>query len=272
MLARTNLKKLGHHALRLFGRSNGEPADFASDDVFVVGYPKSGNTWFQNLVAGVVYGLSPRYAPFQLIQDLVPDVHYKKSFTRYLPVMVFKTHHLPRPEYRRVVYLLRDGRDVMASYFHHLRALNQGRDISFLKMVRDGGLFPCKWHQHVEEWLFSDYKHDLLIIRYEHLIRDTVRELERFCSFSGFNRLTTVLQSVAEQCSFKEMRKREIEFGWGHPAWPRDQHFIRRGHIGSFRDEMPPEVLDAFLRDSSGTLKRCGYLNVRDEIPARGAP
>jgi hypothetical protein len=31
-------------------------------DVFIVGYMKSGTTWFRNLTAGVVYGLNSEYA------------------------------------------------------------------------------------------------------------------------------------------------------------------------------------------------------------------
>ena len=33
-----------------------------AEDIFIVGYPKSGNTWFQNLVVGAVYGMDPRRA------------------------------------------------------------------------------------------------------------------------------------------------------------------------------------------------------------------
>src|SRR5579871_1431411 len=93
------------------------------EDVFIAGYPKSGNTWVQNLLVGVVYGAAPSRVPDTLVQDLVPDVHSRSWYRRYGRLMFFKTHHLPRPEYRRVVYLLRDGRDVMVSYWHHREAL-----------------------------------------------------------------------------------------------------------------------------------------------------
>jgi len=29
--------------------------------------------------------------------------------------------------------------------------------------------------------------------------------------------------------------------------------------VGSYKDEMPAEVLSAFLKDSGDTLRRCGY-------------
>src|SRR5438105_2547577 len=84
-------------------------SEFSPDDIFIVGYPKSGNTWFQNLVGGVVYGVDPKLSPIALVQELVPDASSRKYFRRNATPMFFKSHSLPCREYRRVVYLLRDG-------------------------------------------------------------------------------------------------------------------------------------------------------------------
>src|SRR5215475_2393125 len=79
------------------------PIDETSpDDIFVCGYPKSGNSWFQHLLAALVFGVGVPNAPDGLINDLVPDVHFKRYYRRYLSPSIFKTHHLPRPSYRRI--------------------------------------------------------------------------------------------------------------------------------------------------------------------------
>ena len=44
------------------------------------------------------------------------------------------SHALPRKEFRKVVYLLRDGRDAMVSYRHY-RSLIDGVEYDFLKFV-----------------------------------------------------------------------------------------------------------------------------------------
>lgn len=94
------------------------------DDIFVVSYPKSGATWLQNLISGLVHRVDPATTPDTVIQELVPDVHYKSEYQRcYGNRSFFKSHSLPDPQYRNVVYLLRDGRDAMVSYCHHMGAL-----------------------------------------------------------------------------------------------------------------------------------------------------
>lgn len=236
-------------------------AEFSNDDVFIVGYPKSGNTWFQNLITDIVYGVNAAQAPDSLVQDLVPDVHYKRYYKRYRTPMFFKSHHLPKAEYKRVVYLLRDGRDVMVSQFHHMNALKD-RKVDFLKMVQndDNILFPCKWHEHVEAWLSNPYNAEIIVVKYEDLCENPVRQLQKLCQFICIEVDSLFLQKVVQQTSFDKMRQKEAKWGWDNPIWPKDKFFVRRGKIGSYEDEMPPEVLDSFLKDAEKTLNYLGYL------------
>jgi len=231
-------------------------------DVFIVGYPKSGNTWFQNLAAGVVHGVIPEFAPPTLTyHELIPDVHLKRFYKRYSTPMFFKSHHLPKPEYRRVIYLLRDGRDAMVSYYHYLAALQ--RQIDFLQMIKTGeGLFPGKWHDHVEAWLANPYQADIMILRYEDLKTNTVEQLERFCAFLGIQRERSFLEMMARSASFENLRKKEVTVGMGaeNKRWIKGKFFFRRGAVGSFADEMPETVLQAFLDDAAATLKKLNYL------------
>jgi hypothetical protein len=237
------------------------PIDEHSDeDVFIVGYPKSGHTWFQNIIAGLVYGVDPEYCPDSLVQELVPDVHYKRFYKRFGTPTYFKSHALPRPDYRRVVYLLRDGRDAMVSYFHFSR-VQTGGAADFRQMVMTGKhAAPYRWHEHVEAWLANPHGARMLVIKYEDLKANTVRELARFCAFVGLDRHASVLEAVAARTTFDQMRAKEVRLGWDDDRWPRGEFFVRRGQVGSHRDEMPADVLRLFLEQSRETLAKHGYL------------
>ncbi|MGC9504009.1 sulfotransferase domain-containing protein [Baaleninema sp.] len=233
------------------------------EDVFVVGYPKSGNSWFQNLITGLVYGVNPAQAPDTIVQDLVPDIHYKRYYRRYSTPMFFKSHFPPNPNYRKVVYLLRDGRDVMVSYYRFLEAMRSrsNQTVDFLNMVKTGeGLFlNYKWHLHVEKWLENPYNSEIITIRYEDMLERPVDELERLCQFLDFEASRDVLEDVTAAASFQSLRKKEEQFGLNNPGWPKDKFFNRRGKAGSYKDEMPPEVLEAFVEEAGDTLKKFGY-------------
>jgi hypothetical protein len=244
-----------HHRTGLWPIHRTDP-----EDIFIVGYPKSGNTWMQYLVASVLFGTDSRLTPDSLIQDLVPDVHSQLWYRRYRAAMFFKSHHLPRPEYRRVIYLVRDGRDAMVSYFHFLSAINRSAP-DFLKMVSNGeGLFPCRWHEHVNAWMKNPYEAKLIMITYESLKANTVAKLKELCAFAEIERTCDFLKSVALACSFDAMREKEKKMGWHSAIWPTDKHFVRRGEAGSFKDEMPADVLSCFLAQAGDTLRICEYV------------
>jgi hypothetical protein len=224
------------------------------EDVFIVGYPKSGHTWLQNLVSGVVYGVDPARTPDAVIQELVPDVYARRFYRRFSTPMFFKSHELPKPEYKRVIYLLRDGRDAMVSYLHFTRALSD-KNIDFADFVRS----TSSWCEHVETWLTNPYQAQIITIRYEDLLADPARELARVCEFAGIESEAVVLKSVAERATFTNMRNKEVTQGWDAKLWPKDKHFVRRGIAGSYKDEMPPEVLELFMQGAQATLSKCGY-------------
>jgi hypothetical protein len=229
------------------------------EDIFLAGYPKSGNTWFQDMVASLVFGIDPDYSPPRLVFDLIPDVHEKPYYLRYQTPTYFKTHFKPLPPYRNVVYLLRDGRDAMVSYWHHVNALRR-QEVDFLEMVRTGNyMFPCKWHEHVEAWMANPHGARMMLIKYEDLLAEPVGQLERFCAFAGIKAETSHLAAVADRNSFKKLQQREQEKGVGNPDWPKEKLFRRRGIKGSFRDEMSEEVLQAFLVEAGETLDKQGY-------------
>jgi hypothetical protein len=257
MLARLRLA-FGRAALRLALPATGMRLidDHEPDDIFVVGFPKSGHTWCQYLLTGLVFGIDAAAASDALVQDLIPDVEGRLAYKRYAPRVIFKSHRLPAPRCRRAIYLLRDGRDAMTSYFHHHNAVFS--QIDFLTLVQQAPHLEARWHEHVERWLANPHQAELLVVRYEDLLTNTAGELARMAAFAGFNATDEQIARAVAGASFKTQQQREARLGWDH-RWPKEQRFVRRGQAGSFRDEMPPEALAAFLAEAGPTLKKNGY-------------
>ena len=173
--------------------------------------------------------------------------------------MTFKSHDLPQPHYRRVINVVRDGRDAMCSYFHFNKALI--KNVTLKEMVVDGeGLFPCRWHEHISAWQSNPYNAELITVRYEDLMRDGVREASRIASFVEAETSTEEIKKVYESCKFARIRASEKKFGLPNPNWPKDENFTRRGIIGDYKNEFPTNLLDIFQRDSRTELESLGYL------------
>ena len=49
----------------------------------------------------------------------------------------------------------------------------------------------------------------MIVIKYEDLKKDTVKELKRFCKFVNIDRDEDYLKLIAEKTSFEKMQKKE---------------------------------------------------------------
>jgi hypothetical protein len=230
-----------------------------SSDVFIVGFPKSGNTWLQTLTAALVFGVDIERCPDTLVQDVVPDIYDRPFYRRYLTSAYFKSHELPSPRHGRVVYVIRDGRDVMVSYWHFMQAMGS-RCASLRELVESPTHgFDVRWQDHVERWLANPYKSEMLVLRYEELSADPRLHARRLMDFLGITVDDAVLDRALYQCSFDQMKQREKRLGWDNKKWPADKAFARRGKVGSHRDEMDAATRELFEKQAGGLLHSLGY-------------
>jgi hypothetical protein len=231
----------------------------AEKDVFITGFVKSGNTWLQTLTAALVFGIDVERCPDNLVQDLVPDVYDRSYYRRYKKVAFFKSHELPSPRYRRVVHIVRDGRDVMVSQWHHLRAMGQN-GLSLRDLVESPHHYTvARWQEHVSAWMRNPHGAEMILLRYEDLRADPKPHVRRLAEFLGVGVDDAVLERAIFQCSFEQMKKREVLSGWDNKRWPKDKAFVRRGKVGSYRDEMEGGVLELFEKQAGDVLQSLGY-------------
>ena len=88
------------------------------DDVFLVSYPKSGNTWTRFLIANLVY--PEKHPDFANINELIPDPEgISKRHLEQLPrPRYLKSHQYFDPRYPKIIHIVRDPRDVVLSEYY----------------------------------------------------------------------------------------------------------------------------------------------------------
>lgn len=244
-----------------FLRANGftPMGEFDDLDVFVCGWPKSGNTWCQRLFSGVIWGLDTSELTDQLAQFLQPDVQYKKFYYRFRTPTIFKSHLLPQANYRKVVLLVRDGRDALVSYWRMMRQAQPNLSLDDVFEMEDE-LFPCSWEKYARRWLSNPQGAELMTLRYEDLLREPVKELGRVGDFLGVARSEEELSSIVRGAAIEKMRGIAQRYGWDNSGNPMNNSFLGQGRARGYRSEMPAELQQRFLRRAGDMLDQFGYL------------
>lgn len=239
------------------------------DDVFLTSYPRSGNTWTRFLVGNLVYQNEP--VTFLTVERLVPDM-YKSSdrVLRNLPrPRILKSHECFDPRYKKVIYIVRDPRDVAVSNYHwelKLRSVRDGFPIEdFVPRWMEPQFWPRigSWGDHVTSWLSTRQGNEgFLLLRYEDLKQNPQRALAQAAEFLGIEPSMERLNRAVELSSAENMRKLEKQESaqWVATTLTRqDKPFVRNATSGGWKAVLPEQTV-AYIEKRWGHLMRnLGY-------------
>lgn len=185
------------------------------DDTFLVYFPGCGDSWTLFLIANLLQ-LDPRVTLLD-VERLIPAIDGQtRRFFKAMPrPRVIRHHESFHPRYKNVIYIVRDPRDVLLSaYNSSLERTNSDGSYPFMSFVTEfvtGTRSPVgSWGENVASWLATRGSAPrFLLLRYEDLLSETVRELEKVARFLGIHATSKHLAEAANRSSADNMRRLE---------------------------------------------------------------
>jgi len=234
--------------------------------IWLASFPRSGNTFFRN-VLHEVYGIeSSTY--HQETTYPVDDNYNQYQFvkTHLLP------HQLePKDPAIKSVYLVRDGRDALVSMAHHRKDLvetNSDFDINLLEaIIAPKGSHFGGWSENVRQW---SRKADI-IIRFEDLIADPIGEIEKLRSITHLPE-----PQINKLPTFKSLKYGTPKYGSGRNLVNstelkkrKAKRFFRKGKVGGYKEEMSPALEELFWSIHGEVMVEMKYTSSRPKSAKR---
>ena len=210
---------------------------------------------------------------FANLEARIPDVyrHDDVALENHPRPRFIKSHEYFIPLYPRVVYLVRDPRDVVISNYHWLqksRLLDMEMTLDDYIPIFIAGEFEANgsWGDHIGSWLGArEHDHQrFLLVQYEKMLSETASELTRIASFVGlsFNQDAidqAIVRSTADRMRTLEHAQSE-EWSTTQGTRP-DIPFVGPARAGGWQDILTPQAVTQIEGAWSHHMMRLGYLS-----------
>jgi Sulfotransferase domain len=245
-------------------------------DTFLVGHPKSGNTWITYMLAALVEKHLGKRATLANLQEFIPAFHaadHKIEAYSQLPnPRIFRNEGPKFPDlYPRTIYVIRDPRAALLSYYHH--CLHDTRDENwklddFVDEVVEYGCvkrlepYIARWDRQVSEWLLRAKRQPVKIVKYEDMKKDRRKVLQEVVQFLGVSCTGHDIAQAVERGSFESMRKEEETYGAEPYSGTKGEggFFMRRGKVDSWKEELSAKAKTRIEKSFGETMRKVGYL------------
>jgi len=239
------------------------------DDVFLVSYPKSGNTWTRFLIANLVY---PEKNPdFSNLNRLIPDPEElaKRILERLPRPRYVKSHQFFDPRFPKVIYIVRDPRDVVLSeyYFDIKRnAVAEGYPLSqYVSGFVQGKVNHTygTWGENAASWIYTRRGDPrFLLVKYEDLQSQGTTEITRLARFLGVPPDQQRLKFALQQSSadrMRELEKKQAHLWSSTRETRKDKPFVRSAKAGGWKTELPEACVAEIESAWGGLMHEIGY-------------
>jgi hypothetical protein len=240
--------------------------------VLVVEYPKSGGTWLGQLIAHSL------------------EIPFPRNRFPIMSRSLYHSHYLPKYRIQKnkpIFFLVRDGRDVMVSLYHHQLLWNEKNKLSpkdvhyhrknvpfsdFDNVKKNMSAFikysfenqPSKWQQFTymgtwfefnQAWLKEQKTNgNVHLVHYEDLLADTRSTVSKLLqkTYPDITIDAEKINNVVNQFSFENQASRL--------KGDEDAHsFLRKGISGDWKNYFGPEECTLFKKYTQNMLVDLGY-------------
>ena len=237
------------------------------NDILIASFPKTGSTLtrfiFSNLI-NIQNGLN-KVIDFYSLGDNSPECmvnDLRKSFPSLKGgYRVIKTHGFfsesKRYKIPRTIYIVRDPRDVMISYYHYAKKRKKMRyEGAFEDFIMDQKYGIYAYNEHVKSWI-GEAK---WVIRYEDLISNPYSNISKILEDIGYTYPTyhaslskAILYSKPE--TVKDLERKKSRPGQD-VNFDSDFKFVRDGSVAQWKNLIAPELSNKIMMSSSGILRK----------------
>lgn len=252
------------------------------DDTFLVSFPRSGNTWTRFLVCNLIDSDHP--VSFAELETRIPEIYFvpDHALRRCVRPRVIKSHECFDPRYPRVIYIVRDPRDVLISYYEFQLKRRVISDECTLEQFSSRFMRSAvqpkfgSWRDHVLSWIGTRAGRDsFLLLRYEDMLANTHQAATKIASFLGLDSDPERIARAVELSSADRMRRLEKQQAgqWSATKNTRqDKPFIRKAASGDWKSRLPESCVALMETAWGDVMLRVGYELITAKQDIVGAP
>jgi hypothetical protein len=259
------------------------PGVLEKEPLFVIGFPKSGNTWLARMLAEVTdSNMNPR--------NPIDAADFSPARSgRYLIYKEHAVEDIDSMSSNKTVYIVRDVRDVLVSGFFHNNRWCNGGDIRRIRLFRwyfnheirklnkmwRGNLWAefvyrvkntiksvCgknktrarigSWSSHVTFWATIP---GMVVVRYEDLLNNPEFEMNRILRELQINVSDEVIHETVSNQSFAKKRSDFVNSGD-----TKNLKFMRKGVANGWKNLFSPAIAREIEKAHSPVMNQYGYV------------
>ena len=274
--------------------------------IWLASYPKSGNTWVRSFLASYIYAKKkfefkdlanietfPSSKQISFIRKKFGDYKFidLASYWNFFQTEVNKTNNINFLKTHNalvtiknfaftnitnsfgLIYIIRDPRDIVVSYSHHLN-LNYEETFQIIKNMNTmektddllGRTLLSNWSNHYNSWKGFPLKK--LFIKYEDLVLkplETFSEIIKYLNdLYGLPINNEKIKSSIENVKFTRLKSLEAEKGFNeNPNQTSNKFFFREGKIDQWKKLLSDDLIKKIEREFQKEMIENNYLNFK---------